>query len=154
MATDADSIDMKKLELGDTQYVGINLEQALAHPGSNQWDIVLRDGDRLVIPQYNNTVSINGQVMYPNTVAYKEGAKPSYYINQAGGFGNRARKGRAFAVNMNGTVTRIRSAKHITPGSTILVPAKPKRKRMSFSEILSLGTMTATLGTVIATLVK
>ena len=154
MATDADSIDMKKLELGDTQYVGINLEQALAHPGSNQWDIVLRDGDRLVIPQYNNTVSINGQVMYPNTVAYKEGAKPSYYINQAGGFGNRARKGRAFAVNMNGTVTRIRSAKHITPGCTILVPAKPKRKRMSFSEILSLGTMTATLGTVIATLVK
>ena len=102
MATDADSVDMKKLELGDTQYVGINLQEALAHPGSNQWDIVLRDGDRLVIPQYNNTVSINGQVMYPNTVAYKEGAKPSYYINQAGGFGNRARKTRAFAVNMNG----------------------------------------------------
>lgn len=154
MATDADSVDMKKLELGDTQYVGINLQEALAHPGSNQWDIVLRDGDRLVIPQYNNTVSINGQVMYPNTVAYKEGAKPSYYINQAGGFGNRARKTRAFAVNMNGTVTRIHSSKHITPGCTILVPAKPKRKRMSFSEILSLGTMTATLGTVIATLVK
>lgn len=154
MVTDGDSIDMKKLELGDTQYVGINLEEALAHPGSNQWDIVLRDGDRLVIPQYNNTVSINGQVMYPNTVAYKEGAKPSYYINQAGGFGNRARKTRAFAVNMNGTVTRIHSAKHITPGCTILVPAKAKRKRMSFSEILSLGTMTATLGTVIATLVK
>lgn len=154
MATDADSVDMKKLELGDTQYVGINLQEALAHPGSNQWDIVLRDGDRLVIPQYNNTVSINGQVMYPNTVAYKEGAKPSYYINQAGGFGNRACKTRAFAVNMNGTVTRIHSSKHITPGCTILVPAKPKRKRMSFSEILSLGTMTATLGTVIATLVK
>lgn len=145
---------MRKLDLGDTQRVGINLEEALKNPGSNQWDIVLRDGDRLVIPQYNNTVSINGQVMYPNTVAYRDKAKLSYYIEQAGGYGQRAKSKRVFAVNMNGTVTRIRSAKDITPGCTILVPSKQRRKGMSFGEILSLGTMTATLGTVIATLVK
>lgn len=153
-AVSGDSIDMRKLDLGDTQRVGINLEEALKHPGSNQWDIVLRDGDRLIIPQYNNTVSINGQVMYPNTVAYREGSKLSYYIEQAGGYGQRAKSKRVFAVNMNGTVTRIRSAKDITPGCTILVPSKQRRKGMSFGEILSLGTMTATLGTVIATMVK
>lgn len=154
LAVSGDSIDMSKLDLGDTQMVGINLEQALAHPGSNQWDIVLRDGDRLVIPQYNNTVTINGQVMYPNTVAFKDGARLSYYIEQAGGYGLRARSSRVFAVNMNGTVTRVRSSKDITPGCTILVPAKAKRNKMSFGEILSLGTMTATLGTVIATILK
>lgn len=153
-AVSDDSVDMRKLDLGDTQRVGINLEEALKNPGSNQWDIVLRDGDRLVIPQYNNTVSINGQVMYPNTVAYRDKAKLSYYIEQAGGYGQRAKSKRVFAVNMNGTVTRIRSAKDITPGCTILVPSKQRRKGMSFGEILSLGTMTATLGTVIATLVK
>lgn len=153
-AVSGDSVDMRKLDLGDTQRVGINLEEALKNPGSNQWDIVLRDGDRLVIPQYNNTVSINGQVMYPNTVAYRDKAKLSYYIEQAGGYGQRAKSKRVFAVNMNGTVTRIRSAKDITPGCTILVPSKQRRKGMSFGEILSLGTMTATLGTVIATLVK
>lgn len=154
LAVSGDSVDMRKLDLGETQMVGINLEQALANPGSNQWDIVLREGDKLVIPQYNNTVSINGQVMYPNSVAYKEGARLSYYIEQAGGYGQRAKTSRVFAVNMNGTVTRVRSSKDITPGCTILVPAKAKRQRMSFGEILSLGTMTATLGTVIATLVK
>lgn len=154
LAMSGDSIDMSELDLGDTQMVGINLEQALAHPGSNQWDIVLRDGDRLVIPQYNNTVTINGQVMYPNTVAFKEGARLSYYIEQAGGYGLRARTSRVFAVNMNGMVTRVRSAKNIMPGCTIIVPAKDRRKKMSFGEILSLGTMTATLGTMIATIIK
>ena len=154
LAVSGDSIDMRKLDFGETQMVGINLEQALAHPGSNQWDIVLRDGDKLIIPQYNNTVSINGQVMYPNSVAYREGARLSYYIDQAGGYGQRAKSNRVFAVNMNGTVTRVRSSKDITPGCTILVPAKAKRNKMSFGEILSLGTMTATLGTVIATILK
>lgn len=154
LAVSGDSIDMRKLDLGDKQVVGINLQEALAHPGSNQWDVVLREGDRLVIPQYNNTVSINGQVMYPNTVAYSEGAKLSYYIDQAGGYGQRAKSRRVFAVNMNGTVTRVRSSKDITPGCTILVPAKARKRGMSFAEMLSLGSMTATLGTVIATLVK
>ncbi len=154
LATSGDSIDIRKLELSDVQNVGINLDQALAHPGSNEWDIVLRDGDRLVIPQYNNTVTINGEVMYPNTVAYRNGAKLNYYIDQAGGWGRRAMSRRVFAINMNGTVTRVRSAKDIQPGCNLVVPAKAKRNKMSFGEILSLGAMTATLGTVIATLVK
>lgn len=153
-AVGGDSVDIRKLELTETQIVGINLEEAISHPGDNRWDIVLRDGDRLVIPQYNNTVQINGQVMYPNTVAYTQGANLDHYINQAGGYGLRARKKRIFAVNMNGTVTRIRSARDITPGCTILVPSKDRRKNMSLAEILSLGSMTATLGTVIASLIR
>ena len=92
--------------------------------------------------------------MYPNSVAYRSGAKLSYYIDQAGGYGMRAKRKRVFAVNMNGTVTRVRSAKDITPGCTILVPSKARKRSMSFGEIVSIGTMTATLGTVIATLLK
>lgn len=154
LAVGGDSIDMRKLDLGTTQMVGINLEQAMKHPGDNKWDIVLREGDKLVVPQYTNTVSINGQVMYPNTVAYSRGERLSYYIEQAGGYGPRAKSKRVFAVNLNGTITRVRSSKDITPGCTLLVPAKSRRKGMSFGEIVSLGTMTATLGTVIATLIK
>ena len=145
--------DSLQLEVDTLISVGIDLEQALIDPASDD-NVVLREGDKLYIPTVDNTVKIDGGVMFPNTVAFDKGMRVKDYINQAGGFGNRARKTRAFAVNMNGTVTRIHSSKHITPGCTILVPAKPKRKRMSFSEILSLGTMTATLGTVIATLVK
>lgn len=154
LAVSGDSIDMSQLDLGDKQMIGINLKEALANPGNDHYDIVLRDGDKLVVPQYSNIVSINGQVRYPNAVAYRQGAKLSYYIDQAGGFGQRAQKRRVFAVNMNGTVTRVRSAKDITPGCTILVPSKARRSRMSLGEIVSIGTMTATLGTVIATLLK
>ena len=153
-AMSGDSVDVRKLDLGDMQNVGINLQKALENPGSNQYDIILREGDKLVIPQYNNTVSINGQVMMPNTVAYTEGKKLSYYIDQAGGYGLRAKSKRVFAINMNGKVNRVHSSKDITPGCTLVVPAKNKRQKMSFGEILSLGTMTATLGTVIATLLK
>lgn len=154
LITTGDSVDMRKLELGDTRFVGINLDKALENPGNDEWDIVLREGDKLIIPQFNNTVSINGEVMYPNTVAYKKGEKLSYYINQGGGYSLNAKKSRVFAVHMNGTVSRVKSAKDIQPGCEIIVPAKPKRKGISFTEILSLGTMTATLGTVIATLLK
>ncbi len=154
MGDKTDSLNIVRLQDQESQSVGINLKEALANPGSNRYDIVLRDGDRLVIPQYNNTVSINGQVNYPNTVGYVDKARLSYYIDQAGGFGQRAKTRRVFAINMNGTVTRIRSSKDITPGCTILVPSKEKRRGVNLSEILALGSMTATLGMVVATLVK
>ena len=154
IALSGDSVNLKKLDLGNTRYVGINLDKAIANPGSEEWDLVLRDGDRLVIPQFNNTVSISGEVMYPTNVMYKKGANLNYYINKSGGCSVTAKKKRAFVVHMNGTVSRVRSSKDIQPGCEIVVPAKSKRRRITVGEILSMGTMTATLGTVIATLLK
>lgn len=148
-----DSTNIAKVQLGDTRTIGINLDKALETPGS-EYDIVLQDGDILVVPQYNNTVSINGEVMYPNTVAYAEGQKLDYYINQAGGYGQRARSGKVFAVNMNGTVTRVKSKEDITPGCEIIVPAKSKKKGMSLAEILSLSTIGVSMASVVAALVK
>ncbi|MGM9694420.1 MAG: SLBB domain-containing protein [Alloprevotella sp.] len=153
-ALSGDSVDTKKLEIGDTRTMGINLEEAIKHPGSNEYDIVLQDNDVLIIPQFNNTVSINGEVMYPNTVAYTKGEKLSHYINQAGGFGQYAKKKRVYAVNMNGTVTRVKSAKDIQPGCNLIVPARKKRKGLSFAEILSLGTVMSSLGLIISTIIK
>lgn len=152
--TNNDSTDMKKFDVGNTRYIGINLDMALEHPGSDKWDIVLRDGDRLIIPQYNNTVSINGEVMYPNSVAYQEGASLKFYINMAGGYSLQAKRSRVFAVNMNGTVTQIRSAKDIQPGCEIVVPRKQKRRGISFAEIISMGSIVSSLGIAIASLVK
>jgi len=149
-----DSANLAKIEIGDVKSVGINLDMALLHPGDNRWDIVLREGDRLVIPQYNNTVSINGEVTYPNTVAYVEGKGLDYYINQAGGYGQRAKKSRVIAINMNGTVTKVKSKKDIRPGATILIPSKARKRGLSFGEIISLSTMGVSLSAVLATLFK
>lgn len=150
-----DSAEIKKFDLNTVRYVGINLDKALENKGSDEWDLVLQDGDRLIIPQYSNTVTINGEVMYPNSVAYMPGKGLDYYINQAGGFSAKARKRKVFAVNMNGTVTRVRKAKDIQPGCEIVVPTKEEKKRaVSLGEILSIGTTAAALGTMISTLVK
>ena len=155
MITMGDSITMSKLDLSNVYSVGIDLEKALANPGS-QYDMVLRENDILYVPEYVSTVKINGAVMYPNTVLYKKGESLSYYIDQAGGYGNRAKKRKAYVVYMNGTVARLRSrsAKAIEPGCEIIVPAKDPSKRMSATEMVSMGTSVASLATMIATLVN
>lgn len=155
MVNMGDSISMKKLDLSNRYSVGIDLEKALENPGS-EYDMVLREGDILYVPEYVSTVKINGAVMYPNTVLFKKGENLRYYINQAGGFGNGAKKRRAYVVYMNGTVSRLksRSSKAIEPGCEIIVPAKDPKKKMSAAEIIGMGTSAASLATMVATLVN
>ena len=121
-----------------------------------QTGVVLREGDVLFIPEYVSTVKINGAVMYPNTVLYKEGENSRYYINQAGGYASNAKKRSAFVVYMNGTVSRLRTgnSKAIEPGCEIIVPSKDPKKRMSAAEIIGMGTSAASLATMIATMVN
>ena len=148
-----DSIDIDKLDLSTTYSVGIELDKALENPGSEQ-DVVLREGDRLVVPQYVNTVKINGEVMYPNTVSYLKGKKLKHYIEQSGGYSSNAKKSQTYIVYMNGTIARAKGGGKdlIQPGCEIIVPTKPDRKGLSLPEILSIGTSTASLATMIATI--
>lgn len=155
MGEGKDSISVEKLNISDTYTVGINLEKAISNPGSD-FDLVLREGDVLFIPEYINTVKISGAVMYPNTVLYKRGESLRYYINQAGGYGNLAKKKKAYVVYMNGTVSRLKSRdkKAIEPGCEIIVPSKEEKKRMSTAEILGMGSTTASIASMIATMVN
>jgi protein involved in polysaccharide export with SLBB domain len=148
---DRDTLDVAKLDLGSTYYVGIHLDQALANPGGEN-DIMLREGDRIIVPEFINTVKISGDVMYPNTVTYREGKGVKYYINQAGGWGNRAKKSRTYIIYMNGTVARVGYGTKIEPGCEIVVPSKPKNSRMTLSEIMSIGSSTASIATMIASI--
>lgn len=155
MGEGKDSISVEKLNISDTYTVGINLEKAISNPGSD-FDLVLREGDVLFIPEYINTVKISGAVMYPNTVLYKRGESLRYYINQAGGYGNLAKKKKAYVVYMNGTVSRLKSRdkKAIEPGCEIIVPSKEEKKRMSTAEILGMGSTTASIAAMIASMVN
>ncbi len=155
--TGADSISMKLVDtdINNTYTVGISLDKALANPKSD-YDMVLREGDVLLIPEYVSTVKINGAVMYPNTVLFKEGEDLRYYINQAGGYGSGAKKRKAYVVYMNGTVSRLRSSnkKAIEPGCEIIVPSKDPSKKLSPAEMMGMGTSAASLATMIATMVN
>ena len=152
----ADSILNLRLDLGDSYLVAINLEKALQNPGGVD-DIRLREGDELVVPQFINTVKISGEVMFPTSMSYEKGKSLKYYIKRAGGFADRAHKSHVYAIYMNGSVKELgrRTGKgDIQPGCEIMVPSKPQRNKMTPQEIMTIGTSTASLATVIATLVN
>lgn len=151
-ADEKDSIDVSKLELGNIYYVGIDLEAALKNPGSDA-DIVLREGDELIVPEYNNTVRISGDVMYPNTVSYVKGKTLKYYIEQAGDYGQNAKKKRAYIVYMNGQVKKATKYNRdlIEPGCEIIVPTKQKSS-LQLQNMLSIATTSASLATMIASI--
>ena len=145
-------MDSLGIDIEDTFTVGIDLERALRNPKSSS-NIVLREGDIISIPKNTNTVTINGAVMVPNTVSYLEGKDIDYYLNQAGGYSDNAKKSKKFIVYMNGEVTRVKGngKKQIEPGCEIIVPSKSK-KRTNVGEILGYATSFSSLGMMIASI--
>ena len=141
---------LQKYEVGETYPVGIDLAEALANPGGDE-DIVLREGDRIIVPQYTGTVKISGEVMHPNSVVYEAGKKASYYIDQAGGFGTNARKRQAYIIYMSGKVAKVSHGAKPQPGCEIVVPSKPISKT-SLQETLSIATSVASFAAIIATI--
>ena len=141
---------LQKYEVGDTYPVGIDLEKAMMNPGGDD-DIVLREGDRIVVPQYTGTVKISGEVMRPNSVVYESGKSASFYINQAGGFGPNAKKRQAYIIYMSGKVAKVSHGAKPQPGCEIVVPSKPISKT-SLQETLSIATSVGSFAAIIATL--
>lgn len=150
-----DSIDVNSLDIGNDYYVGIDLRKALKNPGS-EYDVVLRPGDRLIVPEYAGTVKISGGVMYPNVVVYEKGAGLKHYIAQGGGTLPRAKKNRAFIVYMNGTVAKSKAFAKAkpAPGCEIIVPVKPARRGTSLAEIMSLATSTTSIAALVTSILN
>lgn len=146
-----DSVRLSQLDLGDVYSVGIHLDEALANPGSDA-DITLREGDRLIVPEYNGVVKISGNVMYPNTVAYKKGKNYKWYVNQAGGFANRSKKRATWIVYQNGTMSKVGRGVEIEPGCEIIVPAKTKTSGFALGQWLTIGTSLTSMAAMVATI--
>jgi len=145
-------IDSLGIGVEDTFTVGIDLEKALTNPKGSA-DLVLREGDVVFIPKNTNTVTINGAVMVPNTVSYMKGKNVDYYLNQAGGCSDNAKKSKKFIVYMNGQVTKVKGSgkKQIEPGCEIIVPSKAKKKG-NIANILGYATSFSSLGMMIASI--
>ena len=144
---------MEQLDLSSVYSVGIELDKALANPGGD-FDITVREGDRLIIPEYNPTVRVSGNVMFPNTVSYSAGEDYKYYVNKAGGFGNRAKKSKTYIVYQNGTVSQVGHGTKIEPGCEIVVPTKTKREPFNWSNLATATSSVASLATLIIALTK
>ena len=146
----ADSLLALKSVTDNTYSIAVDLEEALKEPGGT-YDLVLREGDLLSIPQPNNTIKVSGEVMHPVSMAYEKGKNVKYYIKHAGGYARKAYKRHAYGIHMNGSVIKLtsRTAKHIEPGTEIVVPSKAGHKGMTTPEIMSTASTAASLSSVI-----
>lgn len=142
--------NLEKFNITGFYPIGIYLDKAMKNPGGED-DIILREGDRLIIPQYNGTVKINGAVMHANTVGYVKGRKVGYYVDQAGGFSRDAKKRDTYIIYMNGTIARVSHDAKVEPGCEIFVPSKAMTK-MTMAEKLAMGSGFASIATMIATI--
>lgn len=150
-AGQGDSIALSKIEVSSSYNVGIDLEKALLYPGTH-YDLVMQPGDELYIPEEQSVVKISGDVMFPNAVVYEPGKKLKYYIDQAGGYGQRAKKGKAFIVYLNGKVAKAKGSTPIEPGCQIIVPSKPNTSNTDWTKILTFATSFSSVAAMAATI--
>lgn len=149
IAHSSDTVNVKKIVIKDRFPVGIDLAAALKEPKCTK-DIILRNGDQVVIPSHDNTVRISGEVLYPNTVTYVENKSASYYINQAGGISEKGRRSKAFIIYANGQVSRLYHGR-IRPGCEIVIPTKRDKQidqnkaSMTLAGVSTLSTIGAVL---------
>lgn len=150
-----DSVALEEMTIGESYTVAIDLEAAMANPGSVV-DVVLRTGDIISVPKFNSTVKISGAVLYPNTVAYEPGRSWSYYISNAGGVTQDGMKRKTYMVHMNGSVAaKGKDGFKVQPGTEIIVPAKDKQEKgQSLAAIMGIATSTASLAAMVTTIIN
>lgn len=143
-----DSVSYSKLDLDNSYPVYIDLEQAVKKPGCEA-DILMREGDRLFVPEYNPTVRVSGDVMFPNTLFYESGKDYKYYVNEAGGFGHRAKKSKTFIVYQNGRASLVKKGAKPEPGCEIVVVSKKRKQPWRIGEVVGALTGLTSLSSMI-----
>ncbi len=151
------AVSEEDLQIDSVYPIGVDIEQALLNPGCSD-DIILRDGDQILIPKYNSTVKISGSVLYPNTTTFDK-PKLKSYISQAGGYRDGARR-RPFVIYMNGKVAATRTGffcknyPKVEPGCEIVVPVKQKKATNTLGQVMGMVSSTTSLAAMIASLVN
>ena len=151
-ADSKDTLDVNKIKVSEIYTVGLELDKALTHPGSD-YDVVLRDGDELIIPEMASTVRVQGEVLYPNTVHFISGKPIGYYVRQAGGYSHNARRAKTYVVYMNGTVA-VGAGARLEPGCEVIVPGRAEKDKLTTAEWLAIGTSAASITTMVATIIN
>lgn len=151
----ADSLLSLKTTTSNKFSVAINLEKAIANPGSAD-DVLLREGDELSVPESSNIIKVSGGVMHPVSMSYVPGRSAKFYIENAGGFSTNAYKSAIYGINTNGSVVKLKrnTSKKIEPGMEIVVPQKTTRRKLTTAEIIGITSGVASIGSIIVALVS
>lgn len=145
-----------------TVKIGLQLNKIMDDPGNSIEDITLLEGDVITIPKERKVVKVNGEVMFPTEVVYKEGASIDYYIDKAGGYSENAKKSKLFVLNANGSAAKtkkflfFKNYPRVNAGSEIFVPKVPDRtgKGLSTGELIALGSGLASIAGVVIAIIN
>jgi len=159
---DKDSISHTTILEKKSYKIGIELQKILKKGGlGSKYDLILEEGDELLIPSEKQTVEVMGEVLSPSLVRFERAKSLKAYINNSGGFSQKAKKGKIFVVHSNGEIKTVKkyfffkTYPKVEPGSVIFVPAKAESKgRMSLQEILGITSAIGTMGLIIQSLTK
>lgn len=151
---------LKKASKKTSEYrIGIDINKILKKKHSKH-DLILSDGDVLLIPSEKQTIEVRGEVLAPSLVRYQKGLSLIDYIDRAGGFGNQAKKRAIYVLYANGDVRATRNSlffrnyPKLEPGAIIIVPSKPERQRLSTGESIGIISAITTMGVLIYNVLK
>ena len=138
------------IPLAKSESIGIDLDQILKNPGLKS-DLLIEDGDIIVIPKKLETVRLRGELLYPTTVRHSPSRGLKYYINSAGGFDLKAKRSSTYVVYANGDVARTKKFLFFNlypkaePGCEVIIPRKSEKNPLAVSQILNFTTGLAAL---------
>ena len=159
MASSKDSVKIKDISISNETAIGINLDKILANPHSNM-DIIVQEGDVLMVPKELQTVRLSGAVLYPVTVRYDQSYRFRSYISRSGGFASEAKKSKSYVIYANGSIDQTRKIfffnkfPRIEPGAEIIVPKKSERKGLSAGEAVGISSALASFSLIIITIIN
>jgi polysaccharide biosynthesis/export protein len=107
----------------------INLRDIIREPADSPYDVVLRNGDQLMVPKFEQEVTVIGEVQDATSHLYNPGLSRDDYISLSGGFTTQADEKRIYVVRANGSVLANNGSRwfnrgniEIETGDTIVVP--------------------------------
>jgi len=140
-------------------FIGINLQEVITHPGITN-DLILEDGDIIFVPKKNQAVKVRGEVLFPTQFAFETGKNLKYYVDRAGGFSTNAQRRRAFVLGANGNARRVthflffKNYPEIYAGDEIFVPKKPDVRGLTTAETIGITSSVVGIASVIIALLN
>ena len=171
---DPDQKNAKLTALGETE---TTIQQLQANPpvgrvvihiqrDLNAWrntssDVMIRDGDILVIPKKADYITVNGQVFNPTAVSYRPGRSARWYLSQAGGMTQLANKKAVFVIRGDGSVLAAKNNStfwsgdplntSLRPGDSIVVPeVAPRIGTRNWQNLFQAGQLAASAALAVA----
>jgi len=114
----------KFVELISSGRVPIDLSAVIAAAGEPT-DVVLEDGDMLIVPRRPRTVLVSGAAVTPGAVLFEPGKPVDYYVERTGGYDEDANRGRVVVLRADGAVLRRDLVKQVEVGDIIVIPSRP-----------------------------